>query len=311
MNEVYNLDCFFTTNDLENISMECLAYLVWDPSRVCFKIPFIGYPITWYGCLFALGFMLGHIVVRHVLTAAFQTPERTFSDAKERASSLLDRFGILGALSAVIGARIGYILFYGLPEYIAHPIEIFKVWEGGLASHGAALFVLVAIIYFVRRQKRHFPELTFLFLLDALTIAATLAGGCIRIGNFINQEITGITTSLPWAVVFLHPMDNVAGVPLHPVQLYESLFYFVLFVALYTIWRARGKEIGSGFISGCFFLLLFTFRFCVEFIKIHQGHLLGAGSALRMGQCLSIPFVILGAVLVVRAWLTNRLSHEA
>ncbi len=116
----------------------------------------------------------------------------------------------------------------------------------------------------------------------------------------MNQEITGVPTTMPWGVKFLHPMDNVPGIALHPVQLYESLFYLFLFGMLYLIWRIRGKELGSGFLSGCFFLALFSFRFLIEFFKTHQGELLSSDFPLRMGQLLSIPFILLGLALLLR-----------
>ena len=270
--------------------------LIWDPNRIFFKIPFIGYPITWYGCFFAAGFMVGYVILCHILTEVLAKNE-LHSVAKKRATAIMDKFGIIGAICAVLGARIGYILFYGLPDYLAHPLDIFKVWQGGLASHGAAIAVLFGILYFVRKNR----EYTFFFMLDALVIAASFVGGMIRIGNFMNQEITGLPTEKPWGVTFLHPMDNVAGIPLHPVQLYESLSYFVLFIALYTTWRLRGKEIGSGVTTGLFFVALFTCRFFIEFLKVPQGIVLPADFPLRMGQILSIPFVIAGVFLLLRA----------
>lgn len=276
-----------------------LATFVWDPNRIFFKIPVIGYPVTWYGCFFALGFMVGYSILRHIFTEVFVSKGQPRLEAKEVATSIMDRFGVVGAVCAVLGARLGYVFFYGWPYYREHPLDIFKVWEGGLASHGAAFCVLLGILFFIRRWKK--PKLSFLFVLDSLVIAACFAGGCIRLGNFMNQEITGLPTTMPWGVSFLHPMDNAAGIPLHPVQLYESVFYFFLFCALYAVWRLRGKEVGSGFISGCFFISLFSFRFLIEFFKIHQGEVLSVDFPLRMGQLLSLPFVALGISLLFRS----------
>ena len=275
-----------------------IGTFVWDPNRIFFKIPFINYPITWYGCFFAMGFMVGYVILRHILTEVFK--KDGIAKPKEEATALMDSFAVVGAVCAVLGARLGYVFFYGWPYYRHHLLDIFKVWEGGLASHGAALMVLLGIVYFVRRHKKRFPQLSFFMMLDSLAIAAGFAAGCIRLGNFMNQEITGMPTTMPWGVSFLHPMDNAAGIPLHPVQLYESLFYFCLFLGLYTVWRIRKKEVGSGFLSGCFFLGLFAFRFVIEFFKVHQGEVLSPDFPLRMGQVLSIPFVILGITLLFR-----------
>lgn len=278
-----------------------LATFIWDPNRFFFKIPFIGYPVTWYGCFFAFGFMVGYLLLRHILTEVFMSPERTRQEARLLSHAIMERFGVVGAVSAVLGARLGYVFFYGWPYYKHHPLDIFKIWEGGLASHGAASAVFLGILYFVWRWRKHYPSLSFFLILDSLVIAACFVGGSIRLGNFMNQEITGIPTTLPWGVSFLHPMDNAAGIPLHPVQIYESFFYFFLFGALYVLWRKRNKEVGSGFISGCFFVALFTFRFFIEFLKIHQGELVSPEFPLRMGQMLSIPFVLLGCFLIFRS----------
>lgn len=275
-----------------------LAELTWDPNRIFFKIPFIHYPITWYGCFFALGFMVGYLILKHVYTEVFKN--EGVNNPKEEATALMDRLAVVGAFCAVLGARLGYVFFYGWPYYRSHPQDIFKVWEGGLASHGAALAVLMGIFYFVWRNKQRFQSLSFFKVLDALVIAAGFAAGSIRLGNFMNQEITGLPTTMPWGVSFLHPMDNQAGIPLHPVQLYESSFYFLLTALLYFVWRLRKKELGSGFLSGCFFVSLFTFRFFIEYFKVHQGEVLSPEFPLRMGQLLSIPFVLLGFFLLIR-----------
>ena len=200
---------------------------------------------------------------------------------------------------SVIGARLGYIFFYGWPMYKAHPEAIFNIREGGLASHGGAIGAIFAIFLVVKWLKARFPKLTFLAILDGVVVAAPLAGAWIRIGNFFNQEITGTATSLPWGVNFLHPLDRYVGV-VHPVQLYESIFYFALFALMYTIWRKRGKELGSGFLTGIFFIELFTFRFLIEYLKSHQGEVLPETFWIKMGQLLSLPFICIGLFLLTR-----------
>ncbi|MCH9611067.1 MAG: Phosphatidylglycerol--prolipoprotein diacylglyceryl transferase [Chlamydiales bacterium] len=275
-----------------------LATLVWDPNRIFFKIPFINYPITWYGCFFAGGFMMAYVILRHIFT--YVLTEKGIKDPREESTQLLDRFAIICSFAAVAGARLGYVFFYGWPYFRHHLMDIPKVWEGGLASHGAAVAVLLSLFYFVWRNKKRFPYLSFFLLFDALVIAAGFAAGSIRLGNFVNQEITGLATTMPWGVIFLHPMDNQAGVPLHPVQLYESIFYFSLCVTLYGVWRLRKRELGSGFMSGCFLMIMFAFRFIIEFLKMPQGEVLAADFPLRMGQILSIPFFLLGLFLLIR-----------
>ncbi len=183
--------------------------------------------------------------------------------------------------------------------YKANPQSIFNIREGGLASHGGAIGALIAIFLVVVWLKKRYSKLSFLGILDGVVIAAPLAGACIRIGNFFNQEITGTATSLPWGVNFLHPLDRYIGV-VHPVQLYESIFYFALFGSMFTLWKKRGRELGSGFLTGLFFVLLFTFRFFVEYLKSPQGEVLPETSWIRMGQLLSIPFIFIGLFLLTR-----------
>src|SRR5262249_26035814 len=145
------------------------------------------------------------------------------------AYQLTDRLSVLIAAGVVVGARLGHVFFYDWPYYKTHPKSILKIWEGGLASHGGAIGALIGLVIFILMSKKQAQKLTFLAVLDALAVPTPLAGGLIRIGNFMNQEITGIPTSMPWAVTFRHPVDGLPGVPVHPVQLYEALFYFLVF----------------------------------------------------------------------------------
>ena len=130
-----------------------------------------------------------------------------------------------------------------------------------------------------------------------LTIPVALTCGFIRIGNFINQEIVGTPTSLPWGVVFGHPVDGSGSIPRHPVQLYEALGYFVLFYFLLRVWQTKKESIKTGLLSGLFFTILFTFRFFIEFFKESQGQLI-ENSSLQTGQLLSIPCIIIGITLL-------------
>ena len=152
----------------------------------------------------------------------------------------------------------------------------------------------------MRISQRSVPQLRFLTVLDMITVPTALAGAFIRLGNFINQEITGLPTLLPWGVIFGHPIDGIAGVALHPVQLYEAVIYLLVFAFLMLLWIRNKSLLGKGIISGWFFLLIFGFRFLIEYLKMPQNEIVDRQGGLMMGQWLSLPFVLLGAYLLIR-----------
>jgi phosphatidylglycerol---prolipoprotein diacylglyceryl transferase len=240
-----------------------LSYFYWDPARAIFDypIPLLGRPLLWYGFFFAVGFLIGYWILVYLLKGNFGA----------RAASIAERIAFYAILGTLIGARLGDILFYQNSSlYLHDPLSIFRIWEGGLASHGGAVGILVA--FFILSKKKNVP-LSWFSLLDYVVIPACLIGALIRVGNFFNQEILGTETSLPWAVVFGHPADGSFPTPRHPVQLYESLFYAALFLLLLFLWRASSFWKREGKISGLFFLLIFGFRFFIEFFKTEQSAL--------------------------------------
>ncbi len=269
-----------------------LLSLSWDPDRIFFVIPYINHPVTWYGLLFASGFLVGYFLVRKSFT-------RLMDGGSVEATRLTDRLTTLVVLGTLIGARLGHVFFYSWPYFRAHPFDIFKVWEGGLASHGGAIGILIALCMFALWNRKF----SFLTVLDIVAIPAAFVGGCIRIGNFINQEITGIPTKLPWGVTFGHPVDGLQGVALHPVQLYESLFYFATFLLLYQISKRRDQILGSGLVSGLFFVLVFSFRFAIEFLKNGYSDWVDPDALFHMGQLLSLPFIGVGLGLLAYHFL--------
>lgn len=266
--------------------------LYWDPSREMFSytLPFLGRPILWYGFFFALGFFCGYWVLRYRLSRTLATPSL--------ARPLADRMTFFVILGTIIGARLGDILFYNnLAAYFHRPLDIFKVWEGGLASHGGAAGILIGIFILSKRKKQGFPSLSFPSLVDLVALSTPLVAGFIRIGNFFNQEILGKPSIAPWAVTFGHPADGSPPEPRHPVQLYEALYYFCTFALLFFL---APKIKRPGKITGLFLLLTFSFRFLIEFFKEEQSVLLTAQAWLTMGQLLSMPFVCLGVFLYFR-----------
>jgi prolipoprotein diacylglyceryl transferase len=278
-----------------------LATLYWDPDRAMFSfpIPLLDRPILWYGFFFALGFFLGYGIIVYLLKRYFlHFPEVSLKGGIVKAVDRLTVYMIAGTL---IGARLGDLLFYQDWGQLARdPFSVFKVWEGGLASHGAAVGILMALFLYARKIQRECPQLNFLRVLDLVAIPTSLGCGFIRLGNFFNQEILGTVTALPWGVVFGHPADGGPLVPRHPAQLYEAFALWAVFGILMLYWKKHSDLKNEGRIAGLFIVLVFAFRFCVEFLKPEQSAHLSISGVFTMGQYLSIPFVLLGIYLLYR-----------
>ncbi len=217
--------------------------------------------------------------------------------SKQVAHQIAEKLSIYVVLGTIIGARLGDVLFYqDLQKILEDPFSVFRVWEGGLASHGGAVGILAALFFFSQSLRKQYPYLTYLRLLDLIAIPAALAGSLIRIGNFFNQEILGTLSSLPWAVVFGHSADGSPPAPRHPVQIYEALFYMLVFAVL---WRFKEKLLSrQGALLGLFLVLVFGFRLGIEFFKTEQS--VHTGLIFTMGQYLSLPFIFLGFFLLYR-----------
>jgi prolipoprotein diacylglyceryl transferase len=192
-------------------------------------------------------------------------------------------------LGTIVGARLGHCFFYRADYFLANPIEILMIWKGGLASHGATLGILTALYLYSRSR----PDQSYVWLLDRMSIVVALGGSFIRLGNFFNSEIVGKPTSVAWAVIF----DRVDQVARHPTQLYESLAYLTIFIVLLLIYRRYRSETPGGMLFGTFLVMVFGFRFGIEFFK--ESHApFEASMMLNMGQTLSIPLIIVGIVIV-------------
>jgi len=252
-----------------------MHHMVWnvDPAIISFG-PFT---VRWYGLLFALEFLLSFQVMAQIYRA-----ERR---PLENLSSLLS-YVMLGA---IIGARLGHVLFYQPDYYFARPWEAPMVWLGGLASHGGFAGVIIALYLYLRKHR----DMSFIELADRLAIACLPAAAMIRIGNFFNSEIIGRPSDLPWAIVFARVDD----LPRHPAMLYEAATYLLVFCALYVAyWRTRTIQF-PGRVFGITLATCFFARFMIEFVKENQvpfeNHL-----PLNMGQLLSMPFILTGLVLI-------------
>lgn len=235
-----------------------------------------------------LGFLIGYYSILTPLKAYTKDPQK-----------LADRILWMILAGTVVGARLGHVFFYEPELYLKHPLSILKVWEGGLASHGGVIGVILAIAWFRLASRKEAPALTFLRTTDLVAVPTALVAAFIRIGNFFNQEILGVQTTAPWGVIFGNPFDGSPIVPRHPSQLYEALAYFSLFLVLRILQK---KQPPAGQITGLFFIVVFTSRFFIEFTKETQAAIVDQ-SFLQMGQWLSLPFILLGLVLCFKSRL--------
>lgn len=263
----------------------------WDVSREIFSVG--SFALRWYSLLFALGIFLGYLIMYRM----FQRENKPL----ELMDSLL--FHIV--IGTVVGARLGHCLFYEPLDYLTDPVRIFKVWEGGLASHGGFTGVIIALILYCRR----YPQISFFWLADRMTITSMVAAGCIRIGNLFNSEILGHQTDVPWAFVF----KKIDDVPRHPTQIYESLGYFSIAGLLYIIYRMKDRKPREGLLFGLVLVIAYSFRTFIETFKENQVAF-EENMFLNMGQLLSIPFILFGLFIIFGGhrhvkWLRAGLSE--
>lgn len=264
-----------------------LSYIVWDVNPDAFVIPVLNHPVRWYGLSWAFGFLFSQQLMYYMYKKY------------GRPTDEVDTLTVYMVLAAVLGARLGHVLFYDPLEYIHEPWRILAVWEGGLASHGGAIGILVAMYFFSKKTK-----VKYLWILDRVVVVAALSGFLIRLGNLMNSEMVGIPTTVPWAFIF----TLVDKVPRHPAQLYEAIYCFFLFVFLFSLWYKKRVTLPDGILSGWFLIILFSLRFIDEFFKVNQSSF-EDGLALNMGQILSIPFVIAGVIILLHA-RNKRIKHE-
>lgn len=222
--------------------------------------------------------------------------EGTFTTARKCVLQYTDTLVWALFFGLLIGARLGEVFFYDFAYYKQHPFEIFKIWKGGLASHGGAIGIFVAFAFFWNFSKKTLSFLTWQRLADIIAMVSAFAAGCIRIGNLFNQEILGTPTTLPWGFVFGHPIDPHAIMPCHPVQIYEAVVYFTIFILLITIEKKYKGSTPPLLLLGLLLLLVFLARFAIEWVKLPQETLSIEG--MSMGQLLSIPFILLGIILL-------------
>ncbi|MFC6098623.1 prolipoprotein diacylglyceryl transferase [Olivibacter domesticus] len=257
-----------------------LSSIQWGIDPELFHIG--GFGLRYYTLCFMLAFFLSYVILLSIFKREGKSQE------------LLDKLTIYVFIGTVLGARLGHCLFYEFDYYKDHLLEMIlpiRTVNGtltftgyqGLASHGGAIGIIVALILYCRKTK-----VNFWWIADRLVIVAALSGALIRTGNFFNSEIIGKPSQLPWSVVFTH-VDNI---PRHPAQLYESMGYLVIFIILFNLYK-KSKFQKPAFLFGFFMVTVFGLRFLMEFVKENQESFESA-MTLNMGQILSIPFIAIG-----------------
>jgi prolipoprotein diacylglyceryl transferase len=273
-----------------------LNYINWNADPEIINV--LGISIRYYGLLFVSGlilciFILGWIYKRENIP-----------------SEHLEKLSIYGMIGILVGARLGHCLFYEPSYYLSHPLEMilpitfppeggikFTGYQG-LASHGGVLGLLIALYFYSRKTKHSMID-----TIDLIGIVAGLSFGFIRLGNFMNSEIIGMPTTLPWGVIF----ERVDYVPRHPAQLYEAISYFIIFAFMMILYKKMRDRLKNGFFFGLATVLFVTARFIIEFVKENQVGF-EDGMTLNMGQLLSLPYIAVGIVFIIYGLLKTRKS---
>jgi prolipoprotein diacylglyceryl transferase len=286
---IFCIKLFTFANQLKTHTM-ILSFITWTADPVAFTIPFMERGVRWYGIAFAIGFALGGYIVskiwknEHLNVAWF------------------DKLFLYVVIAATIGARLGHCLFYEPARYLANPIDIFKIWEGGLASHGGTLGIIIAIWIYSKKVTHK----SMLWTFDRLVVPVGFVGALIRMGNLMNHEIYGHPTDVPWAFRFVDNLHYwslgrppVFTPPSHPTQIYEAFFYVITsLICLWMYWKRKDYKY-EGLIFGVFLIGIFLSRFFVEFLKNVQEDFENK-MFLDMGQLLSIPFILAGIWFVYK-----------
>ena len=269
-----------------------LNEIIWNADPAIFTLgPF---SVRWYGLAFAIGFLVGYNIVARMFK---------HEGAPERWLGILLTYVVI---ATIIGARLGHVFFYEWDYYSQHPEKILRIWEGGLASHGGTIAIIIALFlfsWFVSKKPAS-------WVFDKIVVAIALVGGLIRLGNLMNSEIYGGPTDLPWGFVFVRDGQTV---PAHPTQIYEAFCYFALFALLMWMYWRRNAEERPWLITGVFFIGIFVPRFLIEYVKnvqVQSEYDMIARYGMNLGQMLSIPFILLGVFLVVWAMTHPRRHFE-
>lgn len=251
-----------------------MEHFVWSVDPILFSYGSLR--VFWYGLLFATAILTGLQLMKWVYKQ------------EGKSVDLVDAGFIYTVIGIVVGARLAHCFFYDPVFYFENPMKILAVWEGGLASHGGGLGVIIALYFYVKKYK-----LNFMWLLDRMVLPTALFAFFVRMGNLMNSEILGMKTDVSWAIIF----SRIDNVPRHPAQLYEAIAYLVIFLILFFIYKNK-KVLQPGLLFGLFLTLVFSARFLVEFVKERQASY-SSDLVLNTGQALSIPFLLIGVGLII------------
>ena len=271
--------------------MSTLLAIHWNANPELFSLGPIS--VRWYGLMFAMGFLFGFSILTRMFKYEGSDP------------LMVEKLFVYVIIATIVGARLGHVFFYGWDYYSQHLIEIFlPIAKGengykfvgfqGLASHGGAFGIIIAVWLFSKRVSKR----PVLWTTDRLIVPVALVGAMIRTGNLMNSEIYGVATNLPWGFIFERNNETVAK---HPTMIYEALCYLITFgILMYCYYKKKDLKDRPGFLTGVFFIGMFLTRFLIEFIKENQ-EAFESGMALNMGQILSIPFILAGIWLIYHA----------
>ena len=263
-----------------------MEHFIWNVNPNIFELGSI--QLRWYGLLFVGSFFLGLMLLQWVYKREGRNPE------------VLDNLLIYIMVGAVIGARLMHCLAYEPEFYLSHPLEILKVWKGGLASHGGLLGVLIALYVFSKKYNE-----SYMWLISRVAMPGALTAAFVRFGNLFNSEILGLPTDKPWAIVF----PRVDMIPRHPVQLYEAFAYLFLLFILVAVYRKVAPSFATKILPGIFLTYMFIVRFLLEYTKTRQADYT-TSLPFTTGQMLSVPFILIGIVWIVWAIRSRRVDSS-
>lgn len=244
--------------------------------------------LRWYGLLFVGSFFLGALILTWIYKREGKDPV------------VIETLLIYLMVGAVIGSRLVHTLFYEPEFYLSHPLEILYVWKGGLASHGGLMGVLIALYIFAKRYNE-----SYMWIVSRVAIPGALTAAFVRFGNLFNSEILGKPSEVPWAIVF----ERIDLIPRHPVQLYEAFAYLTILLLLVTLYRKVTPDFATKILPGTFLFLLFTARFFIEYTKTRQAAYT-TDLPFSTGQLLSIPFILIGIVWIIWAFINKNKASQ-
>ena len=273
--------------------MNTLLTVTWNVDPTIFTV--LSREIRWYGLLWVIGLIVAVYIVQRIYKSE-ELPEKWF-----------DSLFVYMMLGIILGARLGHCLFYEPEYYLANPVEMLKIWEGGLASHGGVIGIIIAVWLYSKRVTKK----SMLWTFDRVMVPTGFTAAMIRFGNLMNHEIYGGPTDLPWGFRFIDNVglwmrgaEPVYTEPSHPTQIYEALIYLLVFgITMYMYWKTNAKD-RQGLILGVGIALIFIARFFIEFVKnvqVDSEIAMRVNTGLILGQWLSIPFIIWGLWLIWRS----------